>query len=78
MFAWRKHVGNPKPVRAQLFAWTDAVLVLFQTPRLTTVYVQVWEEVPVPETPPRGFLIKLIASGGIYAEKFSFTAQAFR
>jgi hypothetical protein len=26
--------------------------------------VEVWEEVAVPSTPPTGFLIKMLASGG--------------
>jgi hypothetical protein len=26
--------------------------------------VEVWEEVAVPQTPPTGFLIKMLASGG--------------
>lgn len=26
--------------------------------------MEVWEEVAVPQTPPTGFLIKMLASGG--------------
>lgn len=44
--------------------YVDGYLVLLSKLLLTTEFVKVWEEVAVPQTPPTGFLIKMLASGG--------------
>jgi hypothetical protein len=55
MFAWRKHKGNPEPVRLRECNTR-------RTGGLTGW--QVWEEVPVPKATGTDALIKILASGG--------------
>lgn len=65
MYAWRKHRGNPEPVSCFLLLRCSDFQASFHgvADRVIHVY-QVWEQVAVPETPPIGFLCKVLASGG--------------
>ena len=60
MYAWRKHKGNPEPVSC----WSPIIAAYGLEGSHFDCLLQVWEEVPVPETPRTGFLCKMLASGG--------------
>ena len=49
---------------AALNPYVNGYVVLLLRLLLIMPFVKVWEEVPVPPTPPTGFLIKMLASGG--------------
>ena len=57
MYAWRKHRGDLEPVSKNRICNTYGNDLSFE---------KVWEEVPIPQTPARGFLLRMLASGGEY------------